>query len=132
MAPTMITPSHQAILPFRLHRPATVEEALGTAAAPDGRLAYMAGGLDLVPAMRAGERVTDLVFLPGIPALRHIVRADGVLRIGACVTHHQFESDPLVALACHMSHQSSAVVSVSSVSSSRKAGAVTYFRMISR
>lgn len=97
MAPTMITRSHQAILPFRLHRPATVEEALGTAATPDGRIAYMAGGLDLVAAMRAGERVTDVVFLPGIAALRRIVRADGVLRIGACVTHHQFESDPLVA-----------------------------------
>lgn len=95
----MIARSHQAILPFRLHRPATVDEALDAASATDGRAAYMAGGLDLVARLRGGERVTDLVFLPGIAELRRVSRANGLLRVGACVTHHQFESDPLVAAA---------------------------------
>jgi len=93
----MIARSHQAIFPFRLHRPATVEEALAAAAVAEGRAVYMAGGLDLVARLRAGERVTDLVFLPGIAELRRISRVNGLLRVGACVTHHQFESDSVVA-----------------------------------
>src|SRR5690349_17555820 len=95
----MIARSHQAIRPFRLHRPTTVEEALAAATAAEGRALYMAGGIDLVARLRAGEPATDLVFLPGIAELRRISRLDGLLRVGACVTHHQFESDPEVRTA---------------------------------
>jgi|RhiMetdeSRZDD1v2_1073273.scaffolds.fasta_scaffold164678_3 carbon-monoxide dehydrogenase medium subunit len=92
----MIVRSHQAICPFRLHRPATIDQALAAAAGAEGRAVYMAGGIDLLARLRGGERVTDLVFLPGIAELRRIARVNGLLRVGACVTHHQFESDPTV------------------------------------
>jgi carbon-monoxide dehydrogenase medium subunit len=95
----MIARSHQAIPSFRLHRPATIEQALAAASGPGAGAVFMAGGIDLIARLRAGEAVTDLVFLPGIAELRRISREDGLLRLGACVTHHQFESDPVVGAA---------------------------------
>jgi carbon-monoxide dehydrogenase medium subunit len=99
MTPAMIIRSHQGIPPFRLHRPASLEEALAAARHAEGPVAYMAGGVDLVPALRAGEPCADLVFLPGIAELRRIEVRDGTLRVGACVTHAEFEAHPAVAAA---------------------------------
>jgi aerobic carbon-monoxide dehydrogenase medium subunit len=76
-----------------------VDDALAAATRADGPVAYMAGGVDLVPALRTGERLSDLVFLPGIPELRRIAVADRTLRVGACVTHAEFEAHPAVAAA---------------------------------
>jgi CO/xanthine dehydrogenase FAD-binding subunit len=88
--------SHSAIAPFRLLRPARLEDA--AAAAADGA-ACLAGGVDLVPTLRAGRKVDCVVYLGGIEALKRIERRDAVLRIGAGVTHARLAEDPAVAEA---------------------------------
>src|SRR5512132_3059731 len=88
--------SHSAIAPFRLLRPARIEEA--AAAAADGA-ACLAGGVDLVPALRAGRRVERIVHLGGIAALKSIETRDKVLRIDAGVTYARLASDASVAAA---------------------------------
>ena len=88
--------SHSAIAPFRLLRPARVEDAV--AAMRDGAVC-LAGGVDLVPALRAGRRAERIVSLGGIAAPRTIERRDSVLRIGAGVTYARLAADPTVAAA---------------------------------
>jgi aerobic carbon-monoxide dehydrogenase medium subunit len=77
--------SHAAISPFRLARPRTVEGALADLAEDDGAV-LMAGGTDLVPAMRAGRRVGVIVSLAEIAELGAIERGKAGLRIGAGAT----------------------------------------------
>jgi aerobic carbon-monoxide dehydrogenase medium subunit len=88
--------SHSAIAPFRLLRPTRLEDA--AAAARDGAVC-LAGGVDLVPALRAGRRADRIVHLGGIAALKSIERRDDVLRIGAGVTYARLAADPTVAAA---------------------------------
>jgi aerobic carbon-monoxide dehydrogenase medium subunit len=77
--------------PFRLHRPATVEEAsdllaeLGPAALP------YCGGTELLLVAKLGfTEFTDLVDVKRIEELRGI-EGDGELRIGAATTHREIE-----------------------------------------
>ena len=86
--------SHRAIAPFCLLRPARIEDA--AAALGDGA-ACLAGGVDLVPALRAGRRVERIVYLGGIATLKAIGTRDGILRIGAGVTYARLASDAAIA-----------------------------------
>src|SRR5688500_18804120 len=88
--------SHGAIAPFRLLRPARIEDA--AAAVRDGAVC-LAGGVDLVPAMRAGRRVESVVHLGGIAALKTVERRDGAVRLGAGVTYARLATDPAIAAA---------------------------------
>lgn len=88
--------SHSAIAPFRLVRPARIADA---AAALAGGAVCLAGGVDLVPALRAGRRVHDVVYLGGIGEMKSIERRGGALRIGAGVTHARLASDHAIAAA---------------------------------
>lgn len=88
--------SHSAIAPFQLLRPARIEDA--AAALADGAV-YLAGGVDLVPALRAGRKVERIVSLSGIAALKTIERRDGVLRVGAGVTYARLAADPTITAA---------------------------------
>jgi aerobic carbon-monoxide dehydrogenase medium subunit len=88
--------SHSAIAPFRLLRPARIEDA--AAAERDGAVC-LAGGVDLVPALRAGRRAESIVHLGGIAALKTVERRGDTLRIGAGVTYARLAADPLVAAA---------------------------------
>lgn len=88
--------SHSAIAPFRLLRPSRIEDA--AAAQRDGAV-YLAGGVDLVPALRAGRRAERIVHLGGIAALKSVERRDGVLRIGAGVTYARLAGDSTIAAA---------------------------------
>lgn len=88
--------SHSAIAPFRLLRPARIADA---AAALAGGAVCLAGGVDLVPALRAGRRVDEIVYLGGIGALRAIERRGDVLRLGAGVTYARLAADRTVAAA---------------------------------
>lgn len=86
-----IPPSRHRIHPFILHRPERVDEAAGLLTdLGDGALA-MAGGVDVVNWLKAGTRITDLVDLHGIDALRGISEHGGAVRVGALVTHREFE-----------------------------------------
>ncbi|MBM3485593.1 MAG: 4-hydroxybenzoyl-CoA reductase subunit beta [Alphaproteobacteria bacterium] len=82
---------------FRLHRPASVEEAVALAAG-DPAVRFLAGGTDMVVNIRRGiERPTALVDLSAIPELGAIDIDSGALRIGAAVTLARLAADPRVA-----------------------------------
>ena len=96
--------------PFGYARPRTVDEALDFLSGGDGRTVPVAGGTDLLVALRRGQADPDrLVDLTGIPELGEIrvERGGRFLRVGACVTHAQAAEDalvrmhaPLLAAAC--------------------------------
>jgi CO/xanthine dehydrogenase FAD-binding subunit len=92
--------SHSAIPPFRLERPATVAAALKAKAAAGRRGAYLGGGVDLVPALRAGTRRAECVIaLGGIADLAKIAVSATAIRIGALVTYRAIETDRRIAAA---------------------------------
>lgn len=92
--------SHSAIPPFRLERPATVAAALKAKAAAGRRGAYIAGGVDLVPALRArAQRCETVIALCGIARLRRIAISRAAIRIGALVTYREIETDRRIAQA---------------------------------
>ncbi|MFC0528729.1 FAD binding domain-containing protein [Phytohabitans kaempferiae] len=83
---------------FTLLRPATVAEACALLAEQTGEAAAYAGGTELLLAMKLGEATPRyLVDLKGVPGLDPLTVHDGVLRIGALVTHRRLERAPLVA-----------------------------------
>lgn len=82
--------------PFRLHRPSSVEEAVGLLRelGPDA-LPYC-GGTELLLVAKLGfTDFSDLVDLKGIAELSGIL-ANGSLRIGATTTHREIERSALV------------------------------------
>lgn len=88
--------SHSAIAPFRLLRPTRVEEA--AAACADGATC-LAGGVDLIPALRAGRRIDQIVWLGGIAALGTVERRGRSLHIGAGVTYARLAADLAITAA---------------------------------
>lgn len=88
--------SHSAIAPFRLVRPARIAEA---AAALAGGAVCLAGGVDLVPALRAGRRVDEVVYLGGIGEMKSVERRGDALRIGAGVTYSRLAADRTISAA---------------------------------
>ena len=87
--------SHKSIQPFELHRPASVDDAVAARSA-SGTAVYLAGGVDLIPAMRAGQSPSNVVWLKDIPGLADIALDGDVLSIGAAATYRQIETDPAV------------------------------------
>jgi aerobic carbon-monoxide dehydrogenase medium subunit len=88
--------SFATIAPFRLHRPRSLNEVLALIAAHGTGATLMAGGVDLVQMMKSGAKVSDLVYLKDVPELKVIETRGETLRIGACVTHYQLETDPVI------------------------------------
>lgn len=93
----LIYRSHGAIAPFRLHRPTSVAEAVSARAAAGPDAAFLAGGVDLVPAMRRGTAPGDVVHLGGIAELTRIDRTEEGLVLGGGITYRQIETDPTLA-----------------------------------
>ncbi|HVO15807.1 MAG TPA: FAD binding domain-containing protein [Alphaproteobacteria bacterium] len=92
-----VSRSHRAIAPFELVRATSVDEALAALRRRVGAAVALAGGIDLVRTLRAGRPADLVVTLKSAPELARIEEtADGVV-IGACVTHHRMETDPVVA-----------------------------------
>lgn len=83
--------------PFELHAPRTVEEATELLGAYGEDAALYCGGTELLLLMKLGfAGYGQLVDVKGIEELRGISASDGVLRIGAAVTHRALERSPLV------------------------------------
>ena len=83
--------------PRRYLRPTSVAEAVGLLADLGPAARPVAGGTDLVVALRRGEAAPEaLVDLTGIPELRALAEEGGAVRVGACVTHARLAADPLV------------------------------------
>ncbi len=89
--------------------PSSVEEALAMLAEREGRARLVAGGTDLTIELTEGRRAADcLVDITRIPELGKIALEDGMIVLGANVTHRQASELPLIreraavlAQACH-------------------------------
>jgi len=91
--------SHSAIAPFRLHEPASSAEAAALLESLP-TAALLAGGVDLIPALRAGHPANDLVSLARAEDLKALEADAAGLRIGGGVTLDKLASwDPLAAQA---------------------------------
>jgi carbon-monoxide dehydrogenase medium subunit len=94
----LLAPTQSALPPFRLIRPANLEEAGDVLAdAPDATIA--AGCTDLVAAIREGCSPTTLVSLTRLDELRNVEYADDTLRIGALNTHDEGPRHPALTTA---------------------------------
>ncbi len=78
--------------PFDLHRPSSLEEALDLLARYGDDAVLMNGGTELLLLLKLGlAEYGHIVDLKGIPELTLLASDDGVLRIGAGVTHFDLE-----------------------------------------
>ena len=97
----LISRSHLGIEPFVLRQPGSLTDAASMVAS--GVWAH-AGGIDVAQRLRNGEAAPALVPLcqpgreshDGLNVLDEISLGDGVIFIGAAVTHARIETDPLV------------------------------------
>ena len=77
--------------------PSSVEEALAMLAECEGRARLVAGGTDLIIELTEGRRTADcLVDITRIPELGKMTLEDGMIVLGANVTHRQAAESPLV------------------------------------
>jgi CO/xanthine dehydrogenase FAD-binding subunit len=77
--------------------PASLDEALSMLVEYEGEARVIAGGTDLVPQLKKKERkVKCLVDVSRLPELKGIHRQDGVIRIGAAVTHQKLAASKLL------------------------------------
>ncbi len=85
---------------FEVHRATTVDEAVALRVQLGDDAAIYAGGTELLLAMKMGvARWPHLIDVKPISELRRVTGGDGVLRIGATVTHWELERDAAVARA---------------------------------
>jgi carbon-monoxide dehydrogenase medium subunit len=83
--------------PLKLVQPTSVQEASQALAEFGDRAKLYAGGAELLLLLRNGLLdVEILVDLKKIERLHSVTLENGLLRIGACVTHRELESNPLV------------------------------------
>ena len=82
---------------LQLIQPATVEGASQALAECGDKAKLYAGGAELLLLLRNGLLDAEiLVDLKKIERLHSVTLENGLLRIGACVTHRELESNPLV------------------------------------
>lgn len=101
--------------PFEYFEPKTIEEAINTLSAGEGKAKVLAGGVDLVSTLRRREvEIESVVSIQKIPGLNFIdlTRNNG-LRIGALTTLRTIELSPLVQK--HYRVISEAISKVSSI-----------------
>jgi carbon-monoxide dehydrogenase medium subunit len=94
---------------FDYFAPKTLAEAFTLLADPGAKA--LAGGMSLVPMMKLRMAAPEkLVDLRGISDLHSMRESDGVLEIGAMVTHYELESAPLVRAKCPLLAASAAAI----------------------
>ncbi len=82
---------------FDLQYPGSIQEALKLRRELGEDAALYAGGTELVLAMKLGLlHYRHLIDVKGIVGLDQVSVADGMLRIGAAVTHRRLENHPAV------------------------------------
>jgi aerobic carbon-monoxide dehydrogenase medium subunit len=83
--------------PFELHRPTSVGEASGLLGELGDDAVVLSGGTELLLVMKLGfADYPHLVDVKRIMELRRLEAADGVLELGAAVTHREIERSPEV------------------------------------
>lgn len=87
-----------AIRPFRLHRPHSLEEALALLEEHGDDASPIAGGTELLVAIKARvlhyDHLVDLKRVPGLRGTR--LDATGTITIGALSSHHDLANDAVV------------------------------------
>lgn len=97
--------------PFEYHQPQTLAEALELMAALPEPKKALAGGTDVIPAMRKGELTTGhLVALGRLAELRQIQIQNPEVRIGPLVTFSELAKSPLVNRCCKLLAEAAASV----------------------
>ncbi|MBI4288514.1 MAG: xanthine dehydrogenase family protein subunit M [Chloroflexi bacterium] len=82
---------------FELLTPRTVAEAADLLASHGEKTAIVAGGTDLIPAMRKRERTPEFVLsLRGVPGLDRIEQRDGQTVLGPLVTLNQVKDSSVI------------------------------------
>ncbi|MFZ5918821.1 MAG: FAD binding domain-containing protein [Chloroflexota bacterium] len=82
--------------------PASIEEALVSLVAHDGRARLIAGGTDVMPDLRRGRIRPDcLVDITRIPGLNQIAVVDGWVEVGAAVTFAALQGAPFMIQNVH-------------------------------
>lgn len=82
---------------LKLIQPSTIAEASQALAEHGENARIYAGGAELLLLMRHGLVAAEvLIDIKKIDRLHRVQLRDGVLRVGACVTHHALETNPLV------------------------------------
>ena len=77
---------------FEYTRPGSLKEALRALRDHEGRAKLMAGGQSLGPMLNLRlARPPVVIDISGLPELRTVTRQDGMLRVGAAVTHAEIE-----------------------------------------
>jgi CO/xanthine dehydrogenase FAD-binding subunit len=85
------------IPPFEYKTPRTLEEAVELLWKAEGRAKIIAGGTDLVIALRNGNHSPQFIIdITRVEALRKIGEKNGTISVGAAVTHSEIASSPLV------------------------------------
>jgi CO/xanthine dehydrogenase FAD-binding subunit len=85
------------ISPFDYKGPKTLKEACGLLWDSGGKAKLIAGGTDLVIGLRNGDlKLQCLIDITNIAELRRIEERDGMISIGAAVTHSEIASSALV------------------------------------
>lgn len=93
-----VSRGHGSIATFELIRPTRVVDALAAhRVAEDSSAAYMAGGIDQINRMQDGAAPDRVIDLSRVQGLTGISEKFGALNIGAGVTHHRIETDPMIA-----------------------------------
>lgn len=83
--------------PFELHRPESLEEALGLMDSGRGAYKIIAGGTDLLPSMKQGLFTPEaLVSLQHISSLREVREGPWLLRLGAMLRLSEIAADPII------------------------------------
>lgn len=94
----LLAPSPSSLAPFALHRPGTVAEAVDVLAEhPDTLIA--AGCTDLVARFREGTSPQRVLSVRRLAELQQVSYTDGVLRLGAGLTHRRGCTNAVVAEA---------------------------------
>jgi len=87
-----------AIRPFQLHRPRSIEEALALLERYGDDASPIAGGTELLVALKARvlhyDHLVDLKKVSGLRGVR--MDASGGIAIGALSTHHELANDPVM------------------------------------
>lgn len=83
---------------FNYYAPRTVQEAVELLAGADDDAVLLTGGQSLVPMLNFRlARPSDVIDLGKIEGLANLTVRDGCVEVGAMVTHHRMEADPIIA-----------------------------------
>ncbi|HEY0518103.1 MAG TPA: FAD binding domain-containing protein [Ilumatobacteraceae bacterium] len=97
--------------PFRYHAPTSMEAATGALALAGDDALVMSGGQSLMPMLNMRlARPSDVIDLRAVPDLGHVEVRDGMVDVGAMVTHRAAETDALIATNLPLAHRAAGMI----------------------